>query len=193
MGAEGRAFVERIDPLGDVAQWNSTVAPETQVGFGDRIEGFKVKGQSPQQLISGKEFLHVKSRAVVLQVTKPSIYSVKGKAPYGIGMKKRPDSDKTFFVVSHLYPTGSIEEWNEEFPDMPVSIGDIVREVNGVKGSAAEVQNMLANDPDEEKELLIFHFPQPQPTRPTTNPAATALTMFETWFNIGSFLAGGEP
>merc|ERR1719454_190018 len=191
--ADGRGLVERIDPLGDVAQWNGMVAPETQVGFGDRLEGFKVKGQSSQKLISGKEFMHVKSRAVVLEVTKPSIYSVRGKAPYGIGMK-RPDTDKTFFVVSHLYPTGSIEKWNEEFPDMPVSIGDIVREVDGVKGSAVEVQNMLANAPDEEKELLIFHFPQPHLTCPTTNSsAATVLTMFETWLNIGSFLAGGEP
>merc|ERR1719152_952760 len=157
-----------MDPLGAVAQWNSKCDPKTQVVVGDRIEGFKVKGQRSQKLISGKEFSHVTSRRVLLEVTKPSIYSVKGKAPYGIGMKRRTDRDKTFFVVSHLYPTGSIVEWNREHPEMPVSIGDIVREVNGVKGSAIEVQKMLANaqdqenDTDKEKELLIFHFAQQQ-------------------------------
>jgi len=171
---EGRGLVERIDPLGAVAQWNTMAAPETQIGLGDRIEGFKVKGQSSQKLISGKEFSHVTSSRVLLEVTKPSIYSVKAKAPFGIGMKRRANSDKTYFVVSHLNPTGSIEEWNKEFPEMPVSIGDIVREVDGVQGSAAEVQQMLANDPDKEKALLIFHFPTPQPPRSAT--AAPPLT-----------------
>jgi len=157
--ADGRSLVEGIDPLGSVAQWNSTAAPETQVRLGDRIETFKVKGQSSQKLISGKELLHMNRRAVVLKVSKPSIYSVKAKAPYGIGWKRKSDTDKTFFVVSALSP-GSIEKWNEEFPDMPVSIGDIVREVNGVEGSAMEVLKMLASDPDEEKNLLVYHFPQ---------------------------------
>jgi len=157
--ADGRSLVERIDPLGSVAQWNSMAAPGTQVGFGDRIETFKVKGHSSQKLISGRELLHVTRRAVVLEVTKPSIYSVKAKAPYGIGWKRKQYHDKTFFVVSDLCPEGSIEKWNEEFPDMPVSIGDIVREVNGVEGSAVEVLKMLVNDPDEEKDLLVFHFP----------------------------------
>merc|ERR1712137_1279973 len=191
--ADGRGLVERIDPLGSVARWNSMAAPENQICFGDRIEGFKVKGQSSRNLISGKEFLKVKSRAVVLEVTKPSIYGVKANAPYGIGMM-RPDKDKTFFVVSHIYPTGSIEKWNEEFPDMLVSIGDIVREVDGIKGSAAEVQRMLANEPDEEKELLVFHFPQPTQPRPTSPPTTTIPTTPETWFfNIVKLFAGCEP
>merc|ERR1712007_388785 len=149
---------------------NNTAASETQIGLGDRIEGFKVKGQSPQKLISGKEFSHVTSSRVRLEVTKPLIYSVKGKAPYGIGIKRRADTDNTFFVVSHVNQNGSIEEWNKDFPEMPVSIGDIIREVDGVKCSAAEVQKMLAIDPDNEKELLVFHFPQAQPPRPTTSP-----------------------
>merc|ERR1712007_226163 len=118
--------------------------------------------------MSGREFSHVTSNGILLEVTKPSIYSVKGKAPFGVGMKRR--TDKTFFVVSYVNPTGSIEEWNKEFPEMPVCVGDIIREVNGVKGSAAEVQKMLANDPDIEKELQIFHFPQPQPSRRATSP-----------------------
>jgi len=157
--ADGRSFVEGIDPLGSVAQWNGTADPETQIGFGDRIESFKVKGQSAQKLVSGRELLHMERRAVVLKVTKPSIYSVKAKAPYGIPVKRKPDNDKTFFMVRALRLDGSIEKWNEEFPDRPVSIGDIVREVNGVEGSAAEVQKMLVTDPDEEKDLLIYHFP----------------------------------
>jgi len=162
-----------------------------------------VEGHSSRKLISGQELLHMKSYAVVLEVNKPSIYSVKGKAPYGIGMKRKPDDDKTFFVVSHLYPEGSIAKWNEEFPNMPVSIGDIVREVNGVQGSAAEVQKMLATDPDEEKDLLVFHFPPPQPppppqpTLPTTTPPpplkTTRSTMLETWLKNGSSIVRGEP
>jgi len=47
-------------------------------------------------------------------------------------------------------PTGSIEEWNKEFPEMPVFVREVVREVNGVEGSAAEVQKMLVDDPDTE-------------------------------------------
>merc|ERR1712007_94326 len=116
-------------------------------------------------MISGKELLHVKCRAVVLKVTKPSIYIVKVKAPYGIGLKGKADKDKSFFMVSALYREGSIEKWNEEFPDMPVSIGDIVREVNGVKGSAAEVKKMLENDLNEEKDLLVFHYQHTSPPR----------------------------
>merc|ERR1719240_891206 len=149
---EGKGYVEGIDPHGSVGQWNSEVAPEIQVCIGDRINAFEVKGQGLQKLTSGKEFLYVKSRAIVLKVTKPSIYTVKGKSPFGLGMKLRLDSHKTFFVVS-------IQQWNKEFPDRQVSAGDVVREVNGVKGSAGEVLKMLANDPDEEKELLVFHYP----------------------------------
>merc|ERR1712007_68856 len=141
------------------AQWNSEVAPEIQVCLGDRIDAFEVKGQGLQKLSSGMEFLHVKSRAVVLKVSRPSIYIVKGNAPFGVGMKRRPNFDKTFYVVSTVFSVGSIQQWNKEFPDRQVSAGDVVREVNGVKGSAIEVQKMLENNPDEEKELLVFHYP----------------------------------
>jgi len=115
-------------------------------------------GRGFKKLSHGNELLYVQSRAVVLQVTKPLIYTVKGKAPYGVGLKMRPNCDKTFFVVSNVY-AGSIEHWNEENPDMRVSIGDVVREVNGVKGSAVEVEKMLLNDPNNEKEFLVFHYP----------------------------------
>merc|ERR1712137_142704 len=118
-----------------------------------------VKGQGLKKLVSGDELLYLKRRAVVLQFTKPSIYTVKGKAPYGISTKRAPNSDKTFFVVSKISQEGSIGQWNEEFPSRRVSIGDVLLEVNGVKGSASEVQTMLAHDPDEEKEILVFHYP----------------------------------
>merc|ERR1712137_262597 len=160
--AEDRGFVEGINPDGSVAQWNSGVAPAMQICLGDRIDGFKVKGQGMKKLIKGNEFLNAKKmrkRAVVLQFTKPSIHTVKAKLPYGLGWKRRLNSDKTFFVVGEVYPEGSIQQWNEKFPDSQVSIGDIVRGVNGVKGSASEVKKMMADDPDEEKELLIFHYP----------------------------------
>jgi len=157
--AEGRGYVEGIDPRGSVAQWNSEVAPEIQVCLGDRIDAFEVKGQGCQKLTNGMEFLHVKSRAVVLNVTKPSMYIVKGKAPFGLGIKRRPNFDKAFCVVNTVFPTGSIRQWNNKFPDRRVSVGDVVREVNGVKGSAVEVRRMLTDDPDEEKELLVFHYP----------------------------------
>merc|ERR1712007_122891 len=133
--------------------------PENQVALGDRIDGFKVKGRGFKKLSHGNELLHVKSRAVVLQVTKPLIYTIKAKAPYGVGMRRRPNHDKAFFVVSIVYTAGSIRQWNEENPDMRVSVGDIVTEVNGVRCSAIEVNNMLLSDPDEEKELLVFHYP----------------------------------
>jgi len=130
------------------------------VGASISICGDWTEHKYPRKLISGKEFLHMKCRAVFLEVTKPSICRVKVRAPYGISVRRRPGTDKTFFVVSNLYPAGSIQKWNQEFPDMKVSVGDIVREVDGVKGSALEVQKMLANDPDKEKELLVFRFPQ---------------------------------
>merc|ERR1712196_379165 len=123
--AEGRGLVEGIDPHGSVAQWNVAVAPEMQVGLGDRIDGFKVKGQGLKKLVSGDEFLHLTHRAVVLQFTKPLIYTVKGKAPYGMSTKRAPNSDKTFFVVSKISQGGSIGQWNEEFPNRQVSIGDV--------------------------------------------------------------------
>jgi len=158
--AEGRGLVEWIDPDGPVAQWNSAVAPEMQVDVGDRIDGFHVKGmKSMKKLIKGNEFLDIKNRAVVLQFTKPSIYTVKGKAPYGIQVKRKRFSDLTFFVVNSVLSTGSIEQWNNEFPHMQVSVGDVVREVNGVEGSSSEVQMMLASSSVEEKDLLVFHYP----------------------------------
>merc|ERR1712137_582620 len=105
--------------------------------------------------MNGKEFSFVKNRAVIIQFAKPTVFTVKRKLPYGIGAKRKP---KTFFVVSTVCPRGSIAEWNEEFPDAQVSVGDVVREVNGVKGSASEVKTMLAKDPDDEKDLLVFHY-----------------------------------
>merc|ERR1719502_1704325 len=125
--AEGRGFVERIDPHGSVAQWNSAVAPEVQVGLGDRIEGFKVKGEGFKKLVNGNEFVHLKNRAIVLKFTKPMVYTVKGKAPYGIGMLRKRNCDKAFFVVSRVHPVGSMEQWNKEFPDMQVSAGNVPR------------------------------------------------------------------
>merc|ERR1719231_394161 len=125
--AEDRGYVKWIDPDGSVAQWNSQVAPEFKVALGDRIDGFKVRGRGLQKLFQGNEFLHVDSRAIVLIVAKPSIHTVRGTAPYGISRKQRTGSDETFFVVSKVHPVGSIPQWNEEFPDMRVSVGDIVR------------------------------------------------------------------
>jgi len=61
-------------------------------------------------------------------------------------------------VVSEVHPAGSIKKWNEKFPDMQVSVGDVLREVNGVKGSECGVQTMLADDPFQEKEILVFHY-----------------------------------
>merc|ERR1712137_580166 len=118
--AEGHGVVEGIDPNGSVAQWNSAGPPESQVSLGDRIDGFKVKGRSLQKLINGDELSKVKSRAVVLQLVKPTIYTVKGKAPYGLGTRRKPNTDKTFYVVGNVYPEGSIEKWNNENPDMCV-------------------------------------------------------------------------
>merc|ERR1712137_768957 len=116
--------------------------------------------QYMKKLIKGNELLSVKSRAVVLQLTKPSIYTVKGKVPFGIGLKRHAYR-KTFFVVNTVYQDGSIKQWNGEFPDRQVSAGDIIREVNGVKGSETEVATMLAKGQNEEKDLLIFHYPDP--------------------------------
>jgi len=79
--AGGKGFVKGSDPHGSVAQWNSSVAPEMQVGLGDRIDGFRVKGHGFRKLVNGNEFLFMKNRAVVLRFTKPSIYTVKGKGP----------------------------------------------------------------------------------------------------------------
>merc|ERR1712007_292794 len=117
------------------------------------------KGEGSKKLISGNEFLEVKNRVTVIQITKPSNYTMKGKGPYGIAAKRKLFYDKTFFVVSKIHPVGSVHQWNKEFPDMRVSIGDVVREVNGLQGSSSEVQMMMASNPGEEKELLIFHYP----------------------------------
>jgi len=157
--AEGKGFVAGIDPRGSVAQWNSAVAPEMQVDIGDRIDGFKVKGHGFKKLVYGNEFSLMKNRAVVLRFTKPSVYTVKGKGRYGIDQLRERNSDRPFFVVSKVHPVGSIRQWNEEFPDMQVSVGDVLREVNGVKGSACGVKRMLTMNPDEEKRILVFHYP----------------------------------
>merc|ERR1712007_118747 len=130
-----------------------------QVGLGDRVEGFKVKGGGFKKLVDSNDFLHLKNHAIVLKFTKPLVYTVKGKAPYGIGVSRKPNSDKSFYVVSKVLPVGSMQQWNKEFPDMQVSIGDVLREVDGVKGNACEVHTMLASDPDEEKEIWVFHYP----------------------------------
>merc|ERR1712137_1457214 len=156
--AEGHGVVEGIDPNGSVAQWNSAGPPETQVSLGDRIDGFKVKGRSLQKLINGDELSKVKSRAVVLQLVKPSIYTVKGKAPYGLATRRKRNTDKTFYVVSNVYPAGSIEKWNNENPDMCVSVGDIVREVNGVKGSGRGARYVV-NRPRRRERACDFSLP----------------------------------
>merc|ERR1719284_974733 len=103
-----KCFVTRIDPHGSVAQWNSAVAPELQVGLGDRIDGFKVKGEGFKKLVDGNEFFHLKNRSLVLQFTKPLMFTVKAKAPYGVGMLRKRNSDSLFFVVSRIQNAGSI-------------------------------------------------------------------------------------
>jgi len=92
-------------------------------------------------------------------LTKPSIYTVKGKGPFGIGVLSKRNSNETFLVVSKVFPGGSIDQWNKEFPNKQVSSGDTLRAVNGVTGSACKVIEMLAMNPEEEKKILVFHYP----------------------------------
>merc|ERR1712007_237350 len=156
--AEGKCFVKGIDPKGSVSEWNANTCPEMQVLPGDRIDSYKVKGHTAQTLVTGKEFKCMRSRAVVLASTRPTIHSVRGMFPFGIGTKMKAGFDKAFFVVSSISPPGSIWKWNMDHPDQIVSVCDIVLAVDGVKGTAAEIFDMLSNDRSEEKELLILHY-----------------------------------
>lgn len=146
--AEGRGFVESIDPQGSVWEWNSNASPEVRIFPGDRIDACKVRGNNIQNLVFA-----------ILQVTKPAIHTVTVKSPYGLIVKKRQGSDKAFFVVNSVLTSGSIWKWNKDSPDERVSGGDIVGAVDGIPGTEAEVQEMLSNGPGEEKELMIFHYP----------------------------------
>merc|ERR1712007_3710 len=139
----------------------SEASPEMQICVCDRIDAFHVKGEDPQTLRTGRELDQIDCRAIVLKLVKPSIYTVAIKAKFGMSMKMKrdPNFDKPFFVIATILPLGSIAQWNDDCPDKLVSIGDIVRAVNGVKGTAVEVQHMLASNVDEPKELLIFHYP----------------------------------
>merc|ERR1712007_226398 len=106
MLAQGRAFVERINPHGSVWDWNSNVPPELEICIGDRIDGYRVKGQQEMKLCSGIELeslyamftnTTLKSlpcRAIVLDVTKPCVYCVTAKSPFGISAGM---SNKAFF------------------------------------------------------------------------------------------------
>lgn len=159
--AEGSGYVDSINPVGAVDQWNSESSPEMQICVCDRIDAYHVKGKDPRTLRSGRELEQIDCRAIVLKLAKPSIYTVTIKAKFGMSTKTKrdPDFDKPFFVIATILPVGSIAQWNKDCPDKLVSVGDIVRAVNGVKGTAREVQHMLATSSDEPKELLIFHYP----------------------------------
>lgn len=55
--------------------------------------------------------------------------------------------------------SGSIQKWNREHPDKLVAAGDIIMQVNDVKGTEAEVAKMLTHaNNGEETKLSIFCF-----------------------------------
>merc|ERR1719240_179714 len=75
--AEGKGFVESIDPQGSLWEWNYNACPELRIFPGDRIDAFKVKENHVQNLI-----------IAILQITKPAVHTVTVKSPYGLVVKE---------------------------------------------------------------------------------------------------------
>merc|ERR1712137_151565 len=140
--ADGMGFVESLRSMGSIPEWNANMSPELQIQRGDRIDAFKVLGRH---------------RAIILKITKPSLHVVMAKTPFGVKMK-RSDCHKAFFIVNSIVPSGNVHKWNEEYPDKLVSIGDIILGVDGVKGTANDVQQMMKMGGSELVALIVLHF-----------------------------------
>merc|ERR1712137_184920 len=156
--ADGMGFVESLRSMGSLPEWNADMSPELQIQRGDRIDAFKVKGAPERGLKTGNEFNLGRHRAVILKITKPSLHVVMAKTPFGVRTKKC-DSNKAFFLISSIVPSGSVQKWNEEYPDKLVSIGDIIMGVDGVDGTATEVQEMMKSSGSKLVALTVLHFP----------------------------------
>jgi len=134
-------------------------SPELQICVGDRIDAYRVDKGPEGELVTGNELSsEPRPHALILKISKPSLHSVTAMSPCGIRINKRV-CNNGFFVVSSIMPSGSIQKWNEEHPDKCVSIGDVILGVDGVKGTASEVQNMLKGAGCQEMELMILHYP----------------------------------
>merc|ERR1712137_769409 len=155
--ADGMGFVEALRSEGSLPEWNADMPPELQIQRGDRIDAFKVKGAAERKLYTGKEFEPGHHRAIVLKITKPSFYTVMAKVPFGVKMK-RSNCHKAFFIVSNILPSGNVQKWNQQCPNRLVSIGDIILGVDGVKGTASEVELMMKRGGSELVELMVLHF-----------------------------------
>merc|ERR1719152_24292 len=116
--------------------------------------GRELESPPNREMLTNTELKTVPCRAILLKLTKPCVYCVTAKSPFGIIAWM---SNKSFFVVKSISMLGSVQKWNDECPDKPVSVGDIILGVNGVKGTAFEVKKMLENG-DGELQLMILHF-----------------------------------
>merc|ERR1712137_1395696 len=131
--------------------------PEMQICPGDRIDAWRVRGKPDTRLTAARELDHVRHRAIILKVTKPSVNVVRVAAPFGMKIKK-DGCRKVFFVVSSITPSGSIQKWNDENPDKLVSVGDIIMGVNGVRCTASEVPKLLRGAGQAAVELMVLHY-----------------------------------
>jgi len=156
--SDGMGFVDAVRSEGSLPEWNADMPPELQIRRGDRIDAFKVKGSAERKLKTGKEIESGPFRAVILKITKPVVHIVMAQSPFGVRTKKS-DSEKSFFIISNIVPSGSVQKWNEEFPDKVVSSGDIIMGVDGVNGNGTEIQNMMKSGGSELVALTILHFP----------------------------------
>jgi len=116
-----------------------------------------VRGKNESKLTTEKELYSGPHRAIVLAVTKPSIFVVSGTAPFGVKAKK-DDHSKGFFLISSITPSGSIHKWNEENPDKLVSVGDVIMEISGVRCTASEVPKILTSAGPAVLDLTVLHY-----------------------------------
>lgn len=151
-----KAVVHSIKPEGSVHEWNCAASPQLQICPGDRIDTFRIKGQTERALTSPHDLKSLQTcRAIVFNITKPSSRIILAKAPFGLVLHHNKCGTSQL-VISSVLPSGSIQKWNEEHPDEMVSSGDIVISVDGVLSSAVEMKNYLQGCKDAELEILHY-------------------------------------
>merc|ERR1719240_4127 len=154
--AFGHVFVSSVGlTKGSLGVWNPNASPQHQLCPGDRIDAIEGKAGNAASILKGLEQLTGSVAKVTFVITKP-------KKPLTIRVKK-PIGLQVISHFTHAYlhvkpeNAGSMKQFNDAHPDKQVRAGDRLVSVNGVKGEAATLIEIMTKS--DEMYLTFLRYP----------------------------------
>lgn len=154
---DGVALVITAINHGQLQDWNRSHRRELQVRVGDRIRSVNnVTAEKPHRLFT----LLCKYERLFLEIKRHSEFSVPlYREPFeklGITVRKR-DRAHTLLILE--VRSGVVAEWNKTTASHEICVGDRIIEVNGFRGYACHLDNMLTAEGPLNLVLVRFqHF-----------------------------------